>query len=83
MKDIVPNLIKYSPDTLLLIVSNPVDIMTYVAWKVSGLHHSRVFGTGTSLDSARFKFFIGQKLGVPPTSVHAWIIGEHGDSSGK
>lgn len=83
IKEIVPNLVKHSPDTLLLVITNPVDIMSYVAWKFSGLDHSRVIGTGTSLDSARFKFFIGDKLGIPPTSVHAWVIGEHGDSSGE
>lgn len=82
-KNIIPRLVKYSPNTILLIVTNPVDIMTYVAWKLSGLPKNRVIGTGTSIDSARFQFLLSQKLNVAPTSVHGWIIGEHGDSSGK
>ncbi|KAG5878861.1 hypothetical protein JTB14_006850 [Gonioctena quinquepunctata] len=81
LKFIVPNLVKYSPDTILLVVSNPVDILTYVAWKLSGLPKNKVFGSGTNLDTSRFRFLISQKLGISPTSVHGWIIGEHGDSS--
>nr|ARI45071.1 lactate dehydrogenase isoform 3 [Leptinotarsa decemlineata] len=81
LKFIVPNLIKYSPDTILLVVSNPVDILTYVAWKLSGLPKNRVIGSGTNLDTSRFRFLISQKLGISPTSVHGWIIGEHGDTS--
>uniref|UniRef100_A0A2P2HWH9 L-lactate dehydrogenase n=1 Tax=Hirondellea gigas TaxID=1518452 RepID=A0A2P2HWH9_9CRUS len=80
-KSIIPQLIKYSPDTILLIVSNPVDILTYVAQKLSGLPKHRVFGSGTNLDSARFKFHLSQKLNLAPNSTHGWIIGEHGDSS--
>lgn len=82
-KGIIPKLVEYSPDTILLIVSNPVDIMTYVAWKLSGLPKSRVIGSGTNLDSSRFRFLMSQRLGVAPTSCHGWIIGEHGDTSGK
>lgn len=82
LKDIVTKLIKQSPNTILLIVSNPVDILTYVAWKVSGLSQHRVIGSGTNLDSSRFRYLMSKKLGVAPTSCHAWIIGEHGDSSG-
>ncbi|XP_060521111.1 L-lactate dehydrogenase-like isoform X2 [Cylas formicarius] len=81
LKHIVPNLVKYSPDTILLVVSNPVDILTYVAWKLSGLPKNRVIGSGTNLDTSRFRFLVSQKLGVSPGSVHGWIIGEHGDSS--
>ncbi|XP_003487042.1 L-lactate dehydrogenase-like isoform X2 [Bombus vosnesenskii] len=80
-KGIIPQLVKYSPDTILLIVSNPVDILTYVAWKLSGLPKNRVIGSGTNLDSARFRFLLSQKLNVAPTSCHGWIIGEHGDTS--
>lgn len=83
MKAIVPNLMKYSPDTILVLVSNPVDILSYVCWKLSGLPRHKVIGSGTSLDSSRFRFFIGQRLGIAPTSVHAWIIGEHGESCGE
>lgn len=81
LKHIIPKLIEYSPDTILLMVSNPVDIMTYVAWKLSGLPKNRVVGSGTNLDSSRFRFLMSQRLGVAPTSCHGWIIGEHGDSS--
>lgn len=81
-KAIIPQLVKYSPETILLIVSNPVDILTYVAWKLSGLPKNRVIGSGTNLDSARFRFLLSQRLNVAPTSCHGWIIGEHGDTSG-
>lgn len=81
LKGIIPKLVEYSPDTVLLIVSNPVDILTYVAWKLSGLPKSRVIGSGTNLDSSRFRFLMSQRLGIAPTSCHGWIIGEHGDSS--
>ncbi|XP_021944506.1 L-lactate dehydrogenase isoform X2 [Folsomia candida] len=81
-KGIIPDLVKYSPNTILLIVSNPVDILTYVAWKLSGgLPKHRVIGSGTNLDSSRFRFLMSQKLNVSPSSVHGFIIGEHGDSS--
>lgn len=80
-KGIIPQLVKYSPNTILLIVSNPVDILTFVAWKLSGLPKNRVIGSGTNLDSARFRFLLSQRLNVAPTSCHGWIIGEHGDTS--
>lgn len=80
-KQIIPKLVKYSPDTVLLIVANPVDILTYVAWRLSGLPKNRVIGSGTNLDSSRFRHFLSQRLNVAPSSVHGWIIGEHGDSS--
>jgi len=80
-KGIIPQLVKHSPDCILLVVSNPVDILTYVAQKVSGLPKHRVIGSGCNLDSARFRFHLSQKLNVAPNSAHGWIIGEHGDSS--
>ncbi|XP_054934658.1 L-lactate dehydrogenase C chain isoform X2 [Physeter macrocephalus] len=81
MKSIIPAIVQNSPDCKMLIVSNPVDILTYVVWKISGLPATRVIGSGCNLDSARFRYLIGEKLGVHPTSCHGWIIGEHGDSS--
>lgn len=81
LKGVIPKLIEHSPDCILLVVSNPVDILTYVAWKISGLPKNRVIGSGTNLDSSRFRFLMSQRLGVAPTSCHGWIIGEHGDSS--
>jgi len=80
-KFIIPNLVKYSPDCILLIVSNPVDVLTHVAWKLSGLPKNRVIGSGTMLDSARFRFLLSEKLEISPQSCHGYIIGEHGDSS--
>ena len=80
-KNIIPQLIKYSPDTILVIVTNPVDILTWLAWKISGLPRERVIGSGTMLDSARLRFLMGQKLGLAASSCHGYIIGEHGDSS--
>ncbi|PSN41996.1 L-lactate dehydrogenase [Blattella germanica] len=82
-KGIIPKLVQYSPNTILLIVSNPVDILTYVAWKLSGLPRNRVIGSGTNLDSSRLRFLMSQRLNVSPGSCHGFIIGEHGDSSGK
>ena len=82
-KKIIPQLVKYSPEAVLIIVTNPCDILTYVAWKLSGFPRHRVIGSGTLLDSARFKFLLSEKLGVAATSCHGWVIGEHGDTSGK
>lgn len=59
-----------------------VDILTYVAWKLSGFPRHRVIGSGTNLDSARFRHLMGEKFQLHPSSCHGWIIGEHGDSSG-
>ncbi|EFJ28902.1 hypothetical protein SELMODRAFT_92401 [Selaginella moellendorffii] len=81
LRKIIPELLKYSPDTLLLVVSNPVDILTYVSWKISGLPASRVLGNGTNLDSSRFRFLISSRMDVSSKNVHGYIIGEHGDSS--
>lgn len=60
-----------------------VDVLTYVAWKLSGLPREKVFGSGTSLDSARFRFLLSEHLQISSSDCNAWIIGEHGDSSGK
>ncbi|KAJ8252671.1 hypothetical protein COCON_G00219830 [Conger conger] len=80
-KFIIPNIVKYSPNCIILVVSNPVDILTYVAWKLSGFPRHRVIGSGTNLDSARFRFLMGERLQIHPSSCHGWIVGEHGDSS--
>lgn len=80
-KGIVPQLVRHSPNTVFLVVSNPVDILTYVTWKLSGLPKERVFGSGTNLDSARFRFLLSERLNISPCNCHAFIIGEHGDSS--
>jgi L-lactate dehydrogenase len=79
-KQIIPQIAIHNPGGILLIASNPVDIMTYVAIKLSGMDPSRVIGSGTTLDSARLRYLLSQAFGVDPRSVHAYIIGEHGDS---
>ena len=79
-KSIIPEIAKRDFGGILLVVSNPVDILTYVALKLSGLPEDRVIGSGTVLDTARFKYILGEHLGVDPRNVHARIIGEHGDS---
>ncbi|XP_014364746.2 L-lactate dehydrogenase isoform X1 [Papilio machaon] len=81
LKIIIPQLVKYSPEAVLIIASNPVDILTWVTWRLSGLPRHRVLGSGTNLDSARFRYLLSEKLGIAPTSCHGYIIGEHGDSS--
>ena len=77
---IIPEIAKRNYQGILLIVSNPVDILTLAAWKMSGLPESRVIGSGTVLDTARLKTELGQHLSVDSRSVHTFIIGEHGDS---
>ncbi len=77
---IIPEIAKRDFGGILLIVANPVDILTYAAAKISGLPENRVFGSGTVLDTARLKYILGEHLGVDSRSVHAFILGEHGDS---
>lgn len=79
-KSIIPEIAGRNYQGILLIVSNPVDILTYVACKLSNMPENRVIGSGTVLDSARLKYKLGEHLDVDSKSVHAFIIGEHGDS---
>lgn len=79
-KSMVPEIIKYSPNALLLVVSNPVDILTYVTYKLSGFPKSRVLGSGTVLDTLRLKYAIEQKYNLESKDIDTIIIGEHGDS---
>ncbi len=79
-RKMVPELLKVAPDATLLLVTNPVDVITYVTLKLSGLPRQRVFGSGTVLDSSRFRYLIAQRLKVAVQNVHAFIAGEHGDS---
>ncbi len=78
--EIVPQVIQYTDDAILIVVTNPVDVLTYVTWKISNLPPSQVIGSGTILDTARFRYLISQHFCVEPRSIHAYIIGEHGDS---
>lgn len=79
-RSIIPEIAKRDYQGILLIVSNPVDILTYAAIKLSGMPEHRVIGSGTVLDTARFKYQLGEHLSIDPRSIHAFIIGEHGDS---
>jgi len=79
-RNVVPRVLEHAPDSILLIVSNPVDIMTQVVTKISGLPSQRVIGSGTILDTARFRTLLAEHLGLAPQSVHAYVLGEHGDS---
>jgi len=77
---IVPEVVRHNPDGIILVATNPVDILTYISLKESGLPTARVIGSGTILDTSRFRFLLGQYYGVDARSVHAYIVGEHGDS---
>ena len=79
-KDIIPAITKHSGNAILLVVTNPVDILTYVTLKISGLPSNRVIGSGTVLDTARLKYMISEYYKVDPNNIHAYIIGEHGDT---
>lgn len=79
-REIVPKIAQHNPSGVVLVATNPVDVLTYGAWKISGLPSARVLGSGTILDTARFRFLLSQHFGVDARSVHAYIIGEHGDS---
>lgn len=78
--EIIPRILDAAPDTILLVATNPVDVMTEVAQRLSGLPAGRCFGSGTILDTARFRALLGAHLGIASTSVHAYVLGEHGDS---
>lgn len=81
LKSIIPKIVEASPDAVILIVSNPVDVLTFVANKMEGVKPGKIFGSGTILDTARLRFHLAEKLKVNPSSIHAYILGEHGDSS--
>lgn len=81
IRDILDNVLRYAPsDVILLTVTNPVDILTYVTYKISGLPKNRVLGSGTVLDTSRLKYMLSRKTGVDARNCHTYIIGEHGDS---
>jgi len=80
MRQIIPEISKAAPDSLFVMVSNPVDILTYLFCKESGIPENRVIGTGTLLDTTRLRTALADHLGINPASVHAYALGEHGDS---
>ena len=81
LKSITPEIVKAAPNALYLIVSNPVDIMTYVFTKISGLPERQIIGSGTILDTARLRCGLSEKLQVAQKNIHAYVFGEHGDTS--
>jgi L-lactate dehydrogenase len=78
--DIVPKILATAPEAIFLVATNPVDVMTQIATRIAGLAPERVIGSGTILDTARFRALLGRWLQVSPKSVHAYVLGEHGDS---
>src|SRR5574344_898631 len=79
-KDIISKVMMYKFNGVFLVATNPLDVMTYLTFKYSGLPSNQVIGSGTSLDTARLRYIIGNKLNVNPKNVHGYVIGEHGDS---
>jgi len=79
-KDIIPEVVKYSPNCVLLILTNPVDVMAYAAYKISGFPASKVIGTGTLLDTTRLRSFLGEQLKINVKDINTMVIGEHGES---
>ena len=80
-KQIIPEITKYAPDATYIIVSNPVDILTYTFYKMSGLPENRIIGSGTILDTARLRSRLSEYYNINQSNVHAYVFGEHGDSS--
>lgn len=80
MKSIINEIKKSGFSGILLVATNPVDIMTYVCWKLSGYEKSKVIGSGTTLDSARLRYTLGERLDVNPKDINSYVMGEHGDS---
>ena len=81
LKSITPQIVKEAPNALYIIVSNPVDIMTYVFTKISGLPENQIIGSGTLLDTARLRFGLSEHFEVAQKNIHAYVFGEHGDTS--
>lgn len=79
-KTIVTKVVDSGFKGVFVVATNPLDVMTYLTWKYSGFDHHKILGTGTSLDTARLRYLIGDKLGIGPKNIHAYVIGEHGDS---
>lgn len=81
VKGVAENILKYSPDTIIIVVSNPMDTMNYLTLKTSGLPKNRILGMGGALDSSRFKYYLSQELGCSPADLNAVVIGGHGDTT--
>jgi malate dehydrogenase len=81
VKSVTENILKYSPNTIIIVVSNPMDTMNYLTLKTSGLPKNKIIGMGGALDSARFKYYLSQELNCSPTDLNAVVIGGHGDTT--
>lgn len=81
VKSVTENILKYSPNTIIIVVSNPMDTMNYLTLKTSGLPKERILGMGGALDSARFRYYLSQELGCSPADLNAIVIGGHGDTT--
>jgi malate dehydrogenase len=81
VKQVTENILKHSPNTIIIVVSNPMDTMNYLTLKTSGLPKERILGMGGALDSARFKYYLSQELGCSPADLNAVVIGGHGDTT--
>ena len=81
IREIAPEIVKHAPDAIYILVSNPVDVLTYTFCKVSGLPENRIIGSGTILDTARLRSRLAEYLSISQKSIHAYVMGEHGDSS--
>ena len=81
LKEVTPQIVKYAPDAIYILVSNPVDILTYVFTKISGIPEKRILGSGTVLDTSRLQSELAKRFHISPKNVHAHVYGEHGDSS--
>lgn len=81
LKAITPEIVKYAPDAIYIMVSNPVDVMTYVFHKISGIPKEHIIGSGTVLDTVRLQTELAKEFGISPKNVHAHVYGEHGDTS--
>lgn len=79
-RGLLPEIVRYAPDAIVVIAANPVNVLTHLAVELSGLPSARIIGSGTILDTARFRVLLGRHLDIDPQSVHAWVVGEHGDS---
>ena len=81
IKSVMPQVAEYAPNAIYVLVSNPVDILTYATLKVTNLSPNQVIGSGTLLDSSRLRSIVAEKLGISSRNVHGYVLGEHGDSS--
>lgn len=81
MEAILPELLSHAPESTVMVVANPVDVLTFNAYKLAKIKRGKIFGSGTTLDTARFRYYLSEALKVSPINIHGYILGEHGDSS--